>query len=389
MKKQLATHFNNVDPTSSENLAAGYALGQEWYNTTTGSKYFHKSNGVWVLEFSIPGPGDASQYVRGDGTLASFPDIAGGGGGQVYYLNGSISQGTIGGDAFFQLSTAANLGAGTVFTSGTADDVVFANFITDTGKPTQETIPAGVWIFQCYLSASSAACEVYATVEVYDGSSFTVLSTSLYETITNSSTIDLYTFTCAVPEYTPLTTSDRIAIRFYPASLGGTADITLHTEGIHLSSIQTTFTTGIASLDGLATAAQYFQVGTTGSDFSIGTTGTDTHTFNLPTASATKRGALSSGDWTTFNSKLGVTQVSGVTLTTGGWSLVSGLYQYTYSNANILSTSIVDIIPANASITIVRDADILPANLSAAGSVTIYSTNLPTGNITVSINIYN
>ena len=30
---------------------------------------------------------------------------------------------------------------------------------------------------------------------------------------------------------------------------------------------------------------------------------TDTHTFNLPTASAANRGALSSADWTTFNDK--------------------------------------------------------------------------------------
>ena len=84
-----------------------------------------------------------------------------------------------------------------------------------------------------------------------------------------------------------------------------------------------------------------------------------------------------------------VLQVTPVTLTTGGWSLVSGLYEYTYSNANILSTSIVDIIPANASISIVKTAEILPATSSASGSVKIYSTNLPTANITVTVNIFN
>ena len=31
---------------------------------------------------------------------------------------------------------------------------------------------------------------------------------------------------------------------------------------------------------------------------------TDTHTFNLPTASATKRGALSNSDWSAFNNKI-------------------------------------------------------------------------------------
>ena len=251
--------------------------------------------------------GSASQYVRGDGTIASFPDISGGGGGQVYYLNGSVPQGTISGTVYKQLSTGAITGgAGVDFTSGTVDGVAFASFITDVGKPTQETIPAGVWIFQCYLSASSTnTCEVYATVEVYNGSTFTVLSTSLHEVLTGNSNIDLYTFTCAVPEYNPLTPTDRIAIRFYPTNLGGSKTITLHTEDSHLSSIQSTFTTGLAALDGLTAAAQYLQVGTTGTDFAITTSGADTHVFNLPTASATNRGALSSGDWTTFNSKIG------------------------------------------------------------------------------------
>jgi hypothetical protein len=47
---------------------------------------------------------------------------------------------------------------------------------------------------------------------------------------------------------------------------------------------------------------QFFAVGTSGTDFNIASS-VDTHTFNLPTASGTNRGALSSGDWTTFNNK--------------------------------------------------------------------------------------
>jgi len=37
--------------------------------------------------------GDASQYVRGDGTLADFPTSTGGGSSVSYYLNSSVSQG--------------------------------------------------------------------------------------------------------------------------------------------------------------------------------------------------------------------------------------------------------------------------------------------------------
>jgi len=58
----------------------------------------------------------------------------------------------------------------------------------------------------------------------------------------------------------------------------------------------------INSLNGLSWATQTFDVGSTGTDFNIVSSGT-THTFNLPTASALARGALSSTDWTTFNNK--------------------------------------------------------------------------------------
>jgi len=89
------------------------------------------------------------------------------------------------------------------------------------------------------------------------------------------------------------------------------------------------------------------------------------------------------------NGLVDVLQVTPITLTTGGWSLVSGLYEYTYSNANILSTSIVDVIPQNASISIVKTAEVLPATSSASGSVKIYATNAPTADIIVTFNIYN
>lgn len=82
-------------------------------------------------------------------------------------------------------------------------------------------------------------------------------------------------------------------------------------------------------------------------------------------------------------------QVTPVTLTTGGWSLVSGFYEYNYSNSNIESTSIIDIIPENASAGVFKLAGILPSTLNSLGSVKIYATNLPSSNMTVTINIIN
>jgi hypothetical protein len=240
------------------------------------------------------------------------------------------------------------------------------------------------------------------------------------EGITNGTATHLYVSAIAVPQ-TTLALTDRLAIRIYVNNSGRT--IKLHTENGHLCQVITTFSTGLTALNGLTAQVQNFATGTTGTDFGI-SSATSTHTFNLPTASATNRGALSSADWTTFNGKqaalgftpvpetrtltingttqdlsadrtftiatgLTVLQVTPVTLTAASWSLVSGLYEYTYSNVAITSTSIVDVIPANSTIAIVQAAQVLPATLSSAGSVKLYATNLPTANIIVSINIFN
>jgi len=62
--------------------------------------------------------------------------------------------------------------------------------------------------------------------------------------------------------------------------------------------------TGITAINSLTGSAQTLGVGTSGTDFAVSSVGT-AHTLNLPTASATNRGALSSANWTTFNNKIG------------------------------------------------------------------------------------
>jgi len=74
--------------------------------------------------------------------------------------------------------------------------------------------------------------------------------------------------------------------------------------------------TGLTAINSLTGAVQTLTTGTTGNDFAIVDSGTD-HKFNLPTASASNRGALSSADWTTFNSKQNAT--SSDILTTLGY----------------------------------------------------------------------
>jgi len=250
---------------------------------------------------TVTGAGVVSQYVRGDGSLANFPTSTGGGASVYYYLNGSVSQGTIGGVAYKEMNSVPIIGTGTDFNINA--DGYIAQFITDVGDPNKLLIPAGNWNFETYFSASSGggSPRFYIELYKYDGSTFTLISSNSAtpENITGGTSIDLYFTALAIPPTTLLAT-DRLAVRFYVIHSGRT--ITMHTENSHLSQIITTFSTGLTALNGLTTQVQSFATGTSGTDFGI-SSAISTHTFNLPTASATNRGALSTTDWSTFNGK--------------------------------------------------------------------------------------
>lgn len=87
------------------------------------------------------------------------------------------------------------------------------------------------------------------------------------------------------------------------ASVGTTGQVLTSNGAGALPTFQTSASSGITSINGDSTAAQTLSVGTAGTDFHITDAGGGSHVFNLPTASATNRGALSSADWTTFNNK--------------------------------------------------------------------------------------
>lgn len=250
---------------------------------------------------AITGAGVVSQYVRGDGSLANFPMTSGGGSSISYYLNGSVAQGTLGGVAFKEINKTPIIGAGTDFTISA--DGYIQSFITDANDPNQLLIPGGNWNFETYFSASSVggSPSFYVELYKYDGTSLTLIASNSAtpESITGGTAIDLYITALAVPQ-TVLTLTDRLAIRFYVTHSGRT--ITMHTENSHLGQIITTFTSGLTALNGLTEQIQSLATGTTGTDFNI-SSATATHTFNLPDASASNRGALTSANWSTFNAK--------------------------------------------------------------------------------------
>jgi hypothetical protein len=246
--------------------------------------------------------GLASQYIRGDGTLSVLPTGGGGGGGGVsYYLNGSINQGTIGGVTYYEMNKVPIIGTGTDFSRNSNGYI--ASFLTDANDPALLNIPAGNWNFETYLQASSGggSPSFYIELYKYDGTTFTLIASNsgTPKLINDGTSIEAYFSALVVPQ-TTLTLTDRLAIRIYVNTSGRT--ITLHTENGHLCQVVTTFSSGLSALNGLTEQVQYFATGTSGTDFNISSSAA-THTFNLPTASATNRGALSSADWITFNGK--------------------------------------------------------------------------------------
>ena len=99
--------------------------------------------------------------------------------------------------------------------------------------------------------------------------------------------------------------------------------------------------TGIASINGDSTSTQTITTNASGSDFAVATSG-GTTTISLPNASASTRGALTAGDWTTFNAK----QTGSTALTNAAGGLIQAtnatLGNLTITNAiNYVGTSLV------------------------------------------------
>jgi hypothetical protein len=281
---------------------------------------------------AVSAAGTSSQYIRGDGQLATLPSGGGGGSSVNYYLNGSIPSGVVG---YQQMDNDAIIGAGTDFTL--TGNGLISQFLTDLGNPNRTEIPGGAWNFEMFFSMSSngGTPAFYVELLKYNGTTFTSIASSsaVPENITGGTSIDLYLTSLAVPT-TPLLITDRLAIRVYIVNNSGGRTATLHTENSHLCEIITTFSGGVTSLNGLTANTQYLAVGTTGTDFNINSL-VDTHTFNLPTASATNRGALSTTDWSAFNSKFTLPSLtSGSVLFSDGTTIAQKNSNFFWDNTN-------------------------------------------------------
>jgi len=134
-------------------------------------------------------------------------------------------------------------------------------------------------------------------------------------------------------------------------------------------------TNAVTSLNGDTTGAQSIAVGTSGTDVAVADSGA-THTINIPTASATARGALSAAHWSLMIGKLDSNAVLGLLAGTGAVTNLqsagnsnSTRFQMVVNGTN--GTGQIKTISAGSNITITEEG----TNVSVAASGGAATTN--------------
>jgi len=82
MKRSIITTFLAGTPSSTYSVATGYSVGSEWINTNNGNRFYHKTDGNWVILGA-----DSPFYIQG-GTSSAFDTTS------SVYRTGNIGIGT-------------------------------------------------------------------------------------------------------------------------------------------------------------------------------------------------------------------------------------------------------------------------------------------------------
>lgn len=324
-----------------------------------------------------------------------FPQVRIGTSGNTYDL--PITKGVADGEVpVYTLSTNTSewKKLGTANLSGTSDGISEGTtnlFLTSTERTKLSGIATGAEVNQ--NAFSNIAVNTQTTVAA-DGKTDTVtFAVSGGMAITTDAVNDIITFDSKILDLDDVTLQGARLIDMNGDSLTLQDSTFLHPVAVFTSDSVDLREVTIRAMDngsaGYISLMEAVNNGTNGIRLQAPTNLATSPTFTLPGADGTSGQVMQtngSGSLSFVTKK--ATQVTGKTVLTGAWSLVSGVYEASISDANILSTSIVNVIPDNGSAATIRTAQMLPRTDSSAGAVKIYSTNLPAASITVTLNIF-
>lgn len=310
---------SNGNPGSSTNLYLGVNATGTINNIYIGSTDFTAvtAKGNWLFDdvlpisstggYSVPG-GTSSEYLMADGSTSTGPDLSG-------YVPTSRTL-TINGTTYDLTADRS----WTIAASGGTVTSVSASVPTGfdiSGSPITTSGTLAITFASGYSLPTTASQTNWDTAYTNRITSLTTTGSSGAATLI-SNTLNIPTYTLAGLGGQPLSTN--------LTSLSGLAYVSesfVKMTGANTFALDTTAyypasnPNGYTSNTGTVTSVAALTIGTTGTDLSSSVaTGTTTPviTLNVPTASASNRGALSATDWTTFNNKVSTSR----TLTING-----------------------------------------------------------------------
>ncbi len=284
------TNFNNKEGAVLSGTTTQYYRGDKTWqtlNTTAVSEgtnlYFTNARSRSAVSLTTTGTSGAATYNATTGVL-NIPNYADGGITSINGLSGLIQ----------------------TFSTGTSGSDVG---ITSTGSTHTFNIPTASATNRGALSSGD-----WTNFNNKEGAVLSGTTTQYYRGDKTWQTLN----TTAVSEGTNLYFTNARSRSAVSLTTTGTSGAATYNATTGVLNIPNYADGGITSINGLTGLIQTFSTGTSGSDVGVTSSGS-THTFNIPTASATNRGALSSGDWTNFNNKIGlVTATTSAAVTTTG-----------------------------------------------------------------------